>query len=70
MSRGPAEEYPTRCTTIELKDLADTDEFDLNAEIGAIYGFEYTDEGFYKRREIDDKKIPKLEQLRNVEAEP
>ena len=71
MSRGPAEEmFPTRCTTIELKDLADTDEFDLNAEVGTIYGFEYTDEGFYKRREIDDKKIPKLEQLRNVEAEP
>ena len=70
MSRGPSQDStPVRCTTIELKDLADTDEFDLNAEIGAIYGFEYTDSGIYKRREIDDKKVSKLEQLRNVTAE-
>ena len=72
MSLGPnvpGQDYPARCTTIELKDLADTDQFDLEAEIGAIYGFEFTDEGFYKRREIDDKKVPRLEQLRNVEAE-
>ena len=68
MSRGPEEVVPARCTTIELKDLADTDNFDLLAEVGTIYGFEYTDTGFYKRIEIEDKKVLKLEQLRNVEA--
>lgn len=72
MSRGPNgpnQEHPARCTTIELKDLADTDEFDLSAEVGSVYGFEYTDAGFYKRIEIEDKKTPKLEQLRNVTAD-
>jgi len=70
MSRGPSENVtPVRCTTVELKDLADTDEFDLDAEVGSVYGFEYTDSGYYKRKEIDDKKIPRLEQLKNVTAE-
>ena len=69
MSWGPEEPVllaPTRCITTELKDLADTQDFDLNGEPGAMYGFEYTDDGYYKRREIEDKKTPKLEQLRNV----
>ncbi len=67
MSHGPR--TPSRCTTIELKDLADTLEFENNGEIGTVYGFEFTDTGFYKRREIDDKQLPKLEQLKNVTAE-
>ena len=72
MSLGPAEDViPIRCSTIELKDLADTDEFDLDAEVGAVYGFEYIATGFYKRKEIlqDKQKLLKLEQLKNVEAE-
>ena len=68
MSRGPSMLAPVRCLTLELKDLADTQDFDLNGEIGAFYGFEYTADGYYKRKEIEDKKIPKLEQLRNIEA--
>lgn len=69
MSRGPSDP-PIRCSALELKDLADTQSFHLNAEVGSIYGFEYTESGFYNRVEIEDKKIPKLEQLRNVVAEP
>ena len=72
MSRGPDQPVllePVRCTTLELKDLADTEDFDLNGEIGQLYGFEYTDDGYYKRAEITDKKVPKLEQLRNVVGE-
>eukprot|EP00745_Piridium_sociabile_P030721 TRINITY_DN50_c0_g2_i2.p2 TRINITY_DN50_c0_g2~~TRINITY_DN50_c0_g2_i2.p2 ORF type:complete len:284 (+),score=16.13 TRINITY_DN50_c0_g2_i2:608-1459(+) len=73
MSRGPRPPVmlaPTRCTTLELKDLADTQEFDVNAEIGAVYGIEYTNDGYYKRVEVTEgKKHPKLEQLRNVEAD-
>ena len=70
MSRGPSQDLaPVRCTTLELKDLADTDDFNLNGEIGTIYGFEYTDSGYYKRREINDKIVPRLEQLRNVAAD-
>lgn len=68
MSRGPVIKIPPRCTTLELKDLADTIDFDLSGEVGSLYGFEYTDEGFYKRSEIDDKKAPKLEQLKNVKV--
>ena len=72
MSRGPEQpnlRAPTRCITVELKDLADTQDFDLNGEVEAVYGFEYTEEGHYKRAEIQDKKNPKLESLRNVEAD-
>lgn len=72
MSRGPDQPVmldPVRCATLELKDLADTEDFDLNGEIGALYGFEYTNNGYYKRAEISDKKVPKLEQLRNVVAD-
>ena len=69
MSRGPSDP-PIKCSSIQLQDLADTQSFHLNAEVGSVYGFEYTESGFYKRVEIEDKKIPKLEQLRNVEAEP
>lgn len=72
MSRGPDQPVmlaPIQCITVELKDLADTQDFDLNGEIGALYGFEYTDDGYYKRSEISDPKNPKLEQLRNVVAD-
>ena len=69
MSRGPV--IPTRCTTIELKDLADVEDFELNGEVGAFYGFEYTEEGLYKRAEVvtEERKILRLEQLRNVEVQ-
>ena len=71
MSRGPNQPVlrdPIRCITLELKDLADTEDFDSKGEIGQLYGFEYTDDGYYKRAEVTEKKIPKLEQLRNVEV--
>ena len=72
MSRGPVILAPKTCQTIELKDLGDVQDFEKNAEIGEVYAFEYTDEGYYKRKALEDGKKPrnpKLEQLRNVEAE-
>jgi len=70
MSRGPVLLAPTRCTATELKDLADTVDFDQNGEVGETYGFQYTEDGFYKRVEVsEDRKIPRLEQLRNVLGE-
>lgn len=47
MSIGP--QIPVTCPTIELKDLADTIDFDANAIVGSIYGFEFTQNGYYKR---------------------
>ena len=72
MSRGPEINAPKTCPTIELKDLADVQDFEKNAEVGEVYAFEYTNEGYYKRKAVDDEKRPrnpKLEQLRNVEIE-
>ena len=66
-SRGPEIKVPVNCTTIELKDLADVIDFDDRGEVGEIYGFEFTDNGLYKRKEIDVKiKNPKFSQLRDV----
>ena len=47
MSIGPM--IPVTCPTIELKDLADTIDFDASANVGSIYGFEFTQNGYYKR---------------------
>ena len=72
MSRGPVILAPKTCSTIELKDLGDVQDFEKNAEIGEVYAFEYIDEGYYKRKALGDGKKPrnpKLEQLRNVEAD-
>lgn len=69
MSSGPTIAYPVACSTIELKDLADAIDFESNAEVGAVYAFEFTDTGHYKRKEIDDEKKPrflKLGQIRDV----
>lgn len=69
MSRGPVLLQPVSCSSLELKDLADLHDFELKAEIGATFGFEYLDTGLYKRKEIDVKKTPKLEHLRNVDID-
>ena len=69
MSSGPTIVYPVTCSTIELKDLADTIDFESNAEVGAVYAFEFTDTGHYKRKETDDEqkpRFPKLGQIRDV----
>ena len=70
MSSGPTIVYPVTCSTIELKDLADTIDFESNAEVGAVYALEFTDTGHYKRKEIDDEqkpRFPKLGQIRDVD---
>lgn len=66
MSRGPI--IPVKCSTIELKDLADIEGFDEEADQGSVFGFELNDNGIYVRKEIEEKKqqFPKLEQLRNL----
>jgi len=66
MSVGPKPIYPQTCPTLELKDLSDVIDFDLASEEGELFGFEYTDTGKYRRRAIDDKKLFKLGQLRDV----
>ena len=51
MSSGPL--IPaSRCTSIELKDLADLLQFEVDGEAGTIYGLELTNEGFYRRSQI------------------
>ena len=66
MSIGPKPIYPQSCPTLELKDLSDVIDFDLASEEGELFGFEYTDTGKYRRRAIDEKKLFKLGQLRDV----
>lgn len=68
-SPGPEIRTPKICQTIELKDLADIQDFEDDGPVGAVFGFELTTNGYYKRREIDIKTaIPRLEQLKNVDA--
>ena len=68
-SPGPEIKTPKICQTIELKDLADIQDFEDDGAVGATYGFELTSNGYYKRREIELKaSLPKLEQLKNVDA--
>ena len=68
MAAGP--KIPISCTTIELKDLSDVIDFEKESEVGTIYGFEFTNDGYYKRKEIDDNdekpRFPKFEQIRDV----
>ena len=66
---GPV--MPPKCTTIELKDLADCLDFDNTGEVGTIYGLELTQDGLYKRKEVDSEEKPvnpKFNQLRDVNA--
>ena len=66
---GPV--IPPKCTTIELKDLADCLDFDNTGEVGTIYGLELTQDGLYKRKEVDTEEKPanpKFNQLRDVNA--
>lgn len=70
MATGP--KIPITCTTIELKDLSDLTDFEKEGEVDAVYAFQLTQDGYYKRKEIDDDKkprFPKFEQLRNVETD-
>ena len=70
MATGP--KIPITCTTIELKDLSDLNDFEKEGEVDAIYAFQLTQDGYYKRKEIDDDKkprIPKFENLRNVNVD-
>ena len=70
-SRGPEIKVPTHCPTIELKDLADVIDFEDRGEIGGTYAFEFTDAGFYKRKEIETDvkpRFPKFNQIRDVEV--
>ena len=69
MATGP--QIPTPCTTLELKDLSDLIHFDTEAEVDAVYAFQFTEDGFYRRKEIDDDKrprFPKFDQLRDVDT--
>ena len=69
MATGP--QVPKACTSIELKDLSDLLNFDDEAEVDAVYAFQFTDEGYYKRKEIDDDKkprFPKFDQIRDVDT--
>ena len=62
---------PSKCPTIELKDLADCLDFDNGGEVGVIYGLEVTEDGMHKRKEVDteEKPIhPKFYQLLDVNA--
>ena len=68
MSRGPVLNQPVSCSSLELKDLADVEDFELIAEVGVTYGFEFSN-SVYKRKEIEANQPRKLEQLRNVEAD-
>jgi len=68
MTSGPSAVYPASCPTLELKDLSDVVDFDLPSEEGGVFGFEYTGTGKYKRKAIDEKKHPKLGQLRDVDV--
>ena len=66
---GPV--MPPKCTTIELKDLADCLDFDSTGEVGTVYGLELTEDGVYKRKEVDTEEKPvnpKFNQLRDVNA--
>lgn len=68
-SSGPI--LPKRCVTIELKDLADLDEFEDHGEVGEIYGLQLTEDGTYVRKPIDNDKeqpLPSFNQLRDVQA--
>lgn len=70
MATGP--KIPISCTTIELKDLADITDFEKEGEVDAIYALQLTQDGYYKRKEIDDNnkpRFPKFDQLRNVETD-
>lgn len=68
MSSGPL--LPVVCTTVELKDLADTLDFDTAGVEGTIYGFEITEDGYYKRVDItearDGSERFNMEQLQNL----
>ena len=67
-SRGAV--VPANCVTIELKDLADVIDFEDRGEAGEVYGFELTENGLYKRKEIDGRtKNPKFGFLRDVDVE-
>ena len=68
MTSGPTAIYPKSCPTLELKDLSDVIDFDLPSVEGEVFGFEYTTTGKYKRKTIEDKKHPKLGQLRDVDV--
>ena len=70
MATGP--KIPITCTTIELKDLSDLTDFEKEGEVDAIYAFQLTQDGYYKRKEIDDERkprFPKFDQLRNVDVD-
>jgi len=64
MSRGPV--LPVHCSTVELKDLGDTIDFDKEGKEGMIYGLQLNNKGFYARKEIDDR-FPLLKQIRDLD---
>ena len=68
-SSGPV--IPKRCQTLELKDLADIDEFDLEGEPGEIYGLLLTADGRYIRKPIVNEEDPglSLNELRDVNTQ-
>ena len=68
MSRGPS--IPVKCSTIELKYLADTLDFDKEGKEGSIYGLELNEKGLYVRKEIEENKqqFPKLQQIRDLDT--
>jgi len=71
MSGGPL--IPVTCSTIELKDLADTLDFEANGESGAVYALELTPEGYYKRVNLESiipptRILPTLDQLINTSS--
>lgn len=70
-SRGPEIKAPANCPTIELKDLADVLNFENRGEVGGTYAFEFTETGYYKRKEIETDvkpRFPKFEQIRDVDV--
>ena len=68
MTSGPSAVYPSSCPTLELNDLSDVVDFDLPSGEGDVSGFEYTGTGKYKRKALEDRKQPKLGQLRDVDV--
>lgn len=67
-STGPV--IPKRCQTLELKDLADLDDFEDQGETGEIYGFQLTADGRYVRKPIqnEDETALSFNELRDVNA--
>jgi hypothetical protein len=65
-STGPV--IPKRCQTLELKDLADIDDWEDQGETGEIYGFQLTADGRYVRKPIQNEDEPALSfnELRDV----